>query len=110
VRESPPGVGNERIGRPRIALLDLHLRALLFEGGLDLLGLVAIHAFLDGLRRRVDEVLGLLEAQAGELTDNLDDGDLVRADLDQDGRELGLLLGGRGSLCLLYNLTLPTIA
>ena len=80
------------------ALLDLDLGALLFEGGLDLLGLVLGDALLDRLRRRVDEVLGLLEAEAGQLADDLDDRDLVRADLGQDGGELGLLLarGGRG--------------
>src|SRR5439155_21967608 len=74
------------------ALLDLYLGALFFERGLDLLGLVAVDAFLDGLRRRVDEILGLLEAEAGQLADDLDDRDLVGADLGQDGRELGLLL------------------
>ena len=87
--------------RPRrreAGLLDLDLAALLLEGGLDLLGLVAGDAFLDGLRGRVDEVLGLLEAEAGELADDLDDRDLVRADLGQGRGELGLLLGGRGGL------------
>src|SRR6476660_2045076 len=74
-------------------LLDLDLRALLLEGRLDLLGLVAGDALLDGLRRRVDEVLGLLEAEAGQLADDLDDRDLVRADLGQRRGELGLLLG-----------------
>src|ERR1035437_277884 len=52
---------------PRQGLLDLDFRALLFEGGLDLGGLVLRDALLDGLREAVDEVLGLLEAQAGEL-------------------------------------------
>jgi hypothetical protein len=82
-----------------VLLLDLDLAALLFERGLDLLGLVPGDAFLDGLRRRVDEVLGLLEAQAGELAHDLDDRDLVGPDLGQRGGELGLLLrglGGRG--------------
>ena len=77
-------------------LLDLDLGALLLEGGLDLLGLVLGDALLDGLGGRVDEVLGLLEAEPGELADDLDDGDLVGADLGQDGGELGLLLGGLG--------------
>src|SRR5262245_18520445 len=79
-------------------LLDLDLGALLLEGCLDLLGLVLGDALLDGLRRRVDEVLRLLEAQAGELANDLDHRDLVGADLGEDGRELGLLLldGGRG--------------
>src|SRR5689334_8785841 len=71
--------------KPRtFELVDLDLGALLFEGGLDLLGLVAGDALLDGLGGRVDEVLGLLEAEAGELADDLDHGDLVRADLGED--------------------------
>src|SRR6476619_5514665 len=75
-------------------LLDLDLRALLLEGSLDLVRLVACDAFLDGLRSRVDQVLGLLEAQAGQLADDLDDRDLVRADLREDSAELGLLFSG----------------
>src|SRR6476619_5543936 len=74
-------------------LLDLDFGALLFEGCLDLLGLVARDAFLDGLRRSVDQVLGLLEAELGQLADHLDDRDLVRPDLGEDRAELGLLLG-----------------
>ena len=92
---APPRRAADR-GRGR--LLDLDLGALLLEGGLDLLGLVLGDAFLDGLGRRVDEVLGLLEAEAGELADDLDDRDLVRADLGQGRGELGLLLGGGGGL------------
>src|SRR6185312_3499041 len=91
--------------------LDLDLGSLLFEGDLDLVGLVARDAFLDGLRRRIDQILGLLEAEAGQLADDLDDRDLVGADLGEDSAELGLLFdrgggaagiattagGGRGS-------------
>src|SRR5829696_8724455 len=86
-----------RPGIPAAAtLLDFDLGALLLEGCLDLVGLVPGDAVLDGLRCRVDEVLGLLETEPGELADDLDDGDLVRADLGEDGGELGLLLLGRG--------------
>src|SRR4029078_11796721 len=53
-------------------LLDLDLRALLLEGSLDLVRLVACDAFLDGLGSRVDQVLGLLEAQGGQLGGGLD--------------------------------------
>ena len=81
--------------RPPRTLLDVDLGALLLERGLDLLGLVRGDPFLDRLGGRVDEVLGLLEAQAGQLADDLDDGDLVGSDLGEDGRELGLLLDGR---------------
>src|SRR5262245_36644389 len=85
-----------RITRRRLALLDLDLGTLLFQRSLDLVGLLAVDALLHGLRGRVDEVLGLLEAEAGELADDLDHGDLVRADLGEDGGELGLLLGRGG--------------
>ena len=55
-------------------------------------------AFFDRFRRALDEVLGLLEAEARELADDLDDRDLVRPDLGQHRAELALLLGGgRGS-------------
>ena len=33
---------------------------------------------LDRLRRAVDQVLGFLQAQAGQFADDLDDGDLLR--------------------------------
>src|SRR5450759_990710 len=78
-------------------LLDLDLCALRFEGGLDLLGLALGHAFLDRLGCAVDEILGLLEAEAGQLTNDLDDRDLVRTDLREDRGELGLLFDLNGS-------------
>ena len=61
---------------------------------LDRLGVGLVDAFLDVLRRAVDEVLGLLEAEVGDLADRLDDADLVGAGVGEDDRELGLL-GGR---------------
>src|SRR3954469_714467 len=100
--EVPRGDRGSEILAPRVRgsvpstlggfLLDLDLRALLLEGRLDLLGLVAGDRFLDRLGCGVDEVLGFLEPQPGELADDLDDGDLVRADLREDGGELRLLL------------------
>ena len=51
---------------------------------------------MSGLRRALDQVLGLFEAEAGDLADDLDDGDLVRAGFLELDVELGLLLGGRG--------------
>ena len=53
-------------------------------------------AFLEVLGRALDEVLRLLEAEAGDLADDLDDVDLVRAGFLEDDGELGLLLGGGG--------------
>ena len=48
---------------------------------------------LTELGRAVDQVLGLLEAQAGHLADDLDHVDLLVARAREDDRELGLLLG-----------------
>jgi hypothetical protein len=59
-------------------------------------GLVLRHAGLDRLRRAVDQVLGFLQAQAGDLADHLDDLDLLAAGFLEDDFELGLLLNGRG--------------
>src|SRR3954453_971894 len=75
-------------------LLELDACAGFLELGLELVGLVALDAFLDGLRGLVDEGLGLLQAQAGRRADDLDDLDLLvagRGEDDVDGR--GLLLG-----------------
>ena len=72
-------------------LLELDRPAGLLELGLELLGLVALDALLDGARSRVDQRLGLREAQAGRRADDLDDLDLLvaggRQD-DVDGRRL----------------------
>ena len=78
-------------------LLDLDGCARLGQLLLGLVGLLAGDPLAHRLRRRVDEVFGLLEAQAGQLTNRLDDEDLVRADIGQDGIELGLLLGRAGA-------------
>ena len=59
-------------------------------------GLLLRHAFLDRLRGRLDQVLGLLQAEAGQLADRLDDVDLVGAEVGEDDAELGLLLDRRG--------------
>ena len=49
--------------------------------------------------RRINDVLGFLETEAGELAHRLDDLDLVGADLGEDGVEFGLLffLSGGGT-------------
>ena len=53
-------------------------------GGLELLlgglGVILLGALEDGLRGALDDLLGLLQAKAGELADDLDDGDLVVAE------------------------------
>src|SRR3954470_22274288 len=77
------------------ALLDLDARAALLELALELVGLVAVDALLDGLRGLVDERLGLLEAEAGRGADDLDHLDLLVAGAREDDVERRLLLGGR---------------
>src|SRR5215218_1542921 len=69
-----------------------------FELRLGLVGLLPGDLLEHGLRRGVDQVLGLLEAEAGEGADLLDDLDLLVAGALQHDVELGLLLGrlGRG--------------
>src|SRR3954453_21601597 len=81
-------------------LLDLDARAGLLELGLELVGLVALDALLDGLGRIVDERLGLLEAEAGRRAGDLDDLDLLVAGSGEDDvdRRARLFLGGAAAV------------
>src|SRR5215467_3243588 len=79
------------------SLLELDLGALGLELGLELLGVGLRHAVLDRLRSTFDQVLGLLEAETGDLAHRLDDVDLLVAGGGQDHSELVLYLGGGGS-------------
>src|SRR4051812_4695353 len=67
------------------------------EGRLGLLGLVLGDLLQDRLRRVVDQVLGLLEAERGQSADLLDDLDLLVAGALEDDVELVLLDGLFGS-------------
>src|SRR5699024_2468906 len=67
------------------------LGASLLELGLDLVCFFLVDAFLDGLRSAFDEVLGFLQAQAGDGADFLDDFDLLVAGSSQHDGEFGLL-------------------
>src|SRR6185436_12342137 len=78
-------------------LLDLDRGPSLFELLLDRLRLVLGDPLLDVGGSRLDQVLGLLEAEAGDLADSLDDVDLLLARRLQDDVELGLLLDRSGS-------------
>src|SRR5438445_5414294 len=69
--------------------------ARLLELLLDRLGLGLRHALLDRLGRPVDQVLGLLEAEPGDLAHHLDDLDLLVARPGEDDREVLLLGCGR---------------
>jgi len=75
-------------------LLDLDLCALLFEGALIFAASSFVIAFPGGPAwgSPSTRFLGLLEAKTGQLADDLDDRDLVGADLGEDRGELGLLL------------------
>src|SRR6266700_676632 len=75
-----------------VVLLDGDGRAGALESGLRLLGRLLVDLLQDGLGRLVDEVLGLLEAEAGERADLLDDLDLLLAGGLEDDVELILLL------------------
>ena len=79
-----------------VLLLNLDLGSRRFELLLGRGGLFLAHVFLDGLGRALDQVLGLLQAQRGQLADGLDDVDLVGADLLEDDGELRLLFRRRG--------------
>src|SRR6266550_5112006 len=81
-------------GGPFACLLDLDLRAGLFELRLDLIGLLLRNAFLDRVRRSVDKVLGLLQAEARDRADDLDRLDLLVAGVREHDVEGGLLLLG----------------
>ena len=81
-----------------IKLLDLNLSASLFQLLLDVLSLSLGSLLLDSLGSAVNDSLSLLQAQTGDLLDQLDDAHLASASLDQDDVELGLLfLSGSSS-------------
>src|SRR4051795_2317815 len=75
-----------------LELLELDACAGLFELGLHRVGFLLVHAFLDGARSGVDEVLGLLEAEARDGADDLDHLDLLATRGGQHHVEGGLLL------------------
>ncbi|MEY9562728.1 hypothetical protein ABIA26_005070 [Sinorhizobium fredii] len=78
-------------------LLDVDLGASVFELLLEVSSFRLGNGFLDSLRSAFDEVLGFLEAEAGDGADFLDDVDLVRAGIRQDDVELGLFFFSRSS-------------
>src|SRR5258705_357040 len=81
------------------ALLELDGGANLLELGLELIGLLALDALLDRLRRLVDEGLGLFQAEPGSGAYDLDHRDLLATDLGQynvDGGSFLLTTAGSG--------------
>src|SRR3982751_4057377 len=85
--------GRGRRGR-RGPLLDGDGGAGALEGGLGLVSGVLGDLLQDRLRRVVDQVLGLLEAERGQAAHLLDDLDLLVAGSLEDDVELVLLDGG----------------
>src|SRR3954463_652755 len=81
----------------RVLLLDGDGGAGALESGLGLLGSVLGDLLQDRLRRAVDQVLGLLEAQRGQAAHLLDDLDLLVTGALEDDVELVLLLGSGGT-------------
>ena len=79
-----------------VGSLDLDGGAGALEGLGSLLGGLLGDLLEDGLRGAVDEVLGLLQTQRGQLTHDLDDLDLLLAGTGEDDVELVLLLLGLG--------------
>src|SRR5205814_7862943 len=73
-------------------LLELDLGAGFFELRLDLIGLFLRRAFLDRVRRAIDQVLGFFQAQARDRADDLDHLDLLVAGAGQGDVEGGLRL------------------
>ena len=63
----------------------------------DCVRIVLGNAFLNSLRCVVNNFLRFLQAQAGDLADNLDDRDLVAASALQHDVKLGLLFSSRSS-------------
>src|SRR6186997_1962005 len=83
---------------PNGLLFELDGGARFLELRLDLVGLLLGGALLDGVRRPVDEVLRLLQAEARDRADDLDHLDLLVAGVRQDDVERGLLLRCGGTV------------
>src|SRR3989449_6412157 len=82
---------------PSPCLLQFDDRALCFELLFDVFGFLLGHAFLHRAGRAFHQVLGLLQAQAGDRPDFLDHLNLLLPATLEDDRELGLLLRDRKS-------------
>ena len=81
-----------------LKLLQLNLSAGSLELLLDLVRLSLRSSLLDGLRSGVNLLLRFLQAQAGDLADNLDNVDLGGTSLNQNNVEIGLCIGSRSAV------------
>src|SRR3954462_13236118 len=96
-RRRVPARAERGLGGAGVLLLDGDGGAGALEGGLGLLGGVLGDLLQDRLRRAVDQVLGLLEAERGQAAHLLDDLDLLVAGALEDDVELVLLGSGLGA-------------
>ena len=89
-------------------LFKSNLRSLSLEFRLELLSLSLGHALFNHLRSLVDYCLRLFQAKSGRFADNLDNLNLVRADLGQlDIEGILLLLSRSVSRCRHYDARRP---
>ena len=83
--------------RSFVKLLNFDFCASLGELLADCVSVILGNAFLNSLRSVVNNFLSFLQAQASDLTDNLNDSDLVAASALQHDVKLGLLFSSRSS-------------
>ncbi len=87
-----------------LKLLDLNNSAGSLKGLLEGLSLILGNAFLNVLGSALNKLLSFLQAKAGDLTNSLDNVELLSAEFLQNYVKLGLLLsGGSSSACYGYN-------
>src|SRR3546814_6627168 len=81
-----------------IGLLQLDLAASFFNLLLQLFRRLLVNAFLDGLRRAFNPVLGFFQTKTGDFAHNLDDVDLLGGvAAGEHDRDLSLLFNSGGS-------------
>ena len=99
MKKIPRPLDGEFLSSMEVRLLQLDLGASLFQLSLQSLGVLLGSTLLQGLGSALDSSLGLGQALAGDLADNLNDLDLGSGvEAGQDHVEGGLLLsGGSGS-------------
>ena len=88
----------DQASRPGLALFELYGGSGFFEIGLELVAFLALDAFLDRLRRLVDERLGLLETEARGRAYDLDHLDLLVARCGEHDVDGARLLLGSGAV------------
>ena len=81
----------------KLRLLEFDLSAGSFELLLEVFSFSLGSAFLNSLGSAFDEVLGFLEAEAGDFANSLNHGDLVGTNVSENDVEFGLFFSGRGS-------------